>query len=199
MLSTAALQQFLLGRAAATVGLAESAYGRAQHAAAPKVLAFARLASAKCHGLAGNAQAANTAIAQAERLLDAADPDDPPWLNYVTHARIASDASEVQRDLVNPRAALAWSRQAEPMPAGVYTRAVGLRLAITANIHTQGPHRDLDLSLDAAERALTILGRVRSARGHDYLRRAGLALQPWAGETLVRDLLHRTRIVLPRP
>ncbi|GLF98106.1 sporulation protein [Streptomyces yaizuensis] len=198
VLSTMALQSFLRGHLTDAADMADAAYERARHGGAPRVLAFAKMASAHAHGRAGDARAASAAIATAENLLDTIHPHtrDPSWLAYLDANRIASDASEIFRDLGQPRAALRWSRRAAPMPARTRTRSVGLRTAVEATAHLQ--LRDLDHGLASADRALTILSGVRSARARDYLRDVTGALRPWTREPQVADFLHRAGGALAR-
>ncbi|MGH3997148.1 MAG: hypothetical protein ACRDTJ_06765 [Pseudonocardiaceae bacterium] len=114
---------------------------------------------------------------------------DPMWISYVTDGRLAADATEIFRDLRNPKAALRWSEQASDMSDDVHTRAVGLRLAVVATAACQA--RDLDQALDCGHRALDILARVTSARAEDYLRAVTAALAPWAADARVRDFTER--------
>ncbi|MEO3976835.1 tetratricopeptide repeat protein [Streptomyces sp. CAU 1734] len=189
VLATMALASFLRGHTAEAIDMAEGAYERAKHQAAPRVLAFAKLAAARAYGRAGDAKRAITALAASERLLDSIQPHtrDPQWLTYLTHARLSTDATEIHHHLGNPQAALRWSRQALPMPAGVYTRAVGLRTAVVSATHLQAG--DLDRGLALGERAVDILGQVRSARAHDYIRNINHALQPWQKDQRVTAFL----------
>ncbi|MEU1290721.1 hypothetical protein [Kitasatospora sp. NPDC005856] len=52
--------------------------------------------------------------------------------------QLFAHAAEVFRDLKNPKTALAWNAQAAAMPTGVFTRSVGMRLAIVGTAHLQG-------------------------------------------------------------
>ncbi|NEA58348.1 hypothetical protein G3I60_30415 [Streptomyces sp. SID13666] len=76
------------------------------------------------------------------------------------------------------------------MPPGVFTRAVGIRAAVVASAHLKA--NKLDLGLDMGDRAVNILGRVRSTRAHDYLRALNRELQPWSKEPKVSSFLHRS-------
>lgn len=48
----------------------------------------------------------------------------------MTRARLAADATEVHRDLNDPKGAFAWNELAEPMPADCFTRATGIRVEL---------------------------------------------------------------------
>ncbi|WP_327075583.1 sporulation protein (plasmid) [Kitasatospora purpeofusca] len=191
VLATMALHTFLRGFPDEAVDMAEGAYERAGHDAPARVLAFAKLAEARAHGRAGNEPAAAAALIRCQRLVDAADTDprDPDWLAYLTRARVAADAAEVYRDLNRPAEALRWDRQAAAMPAGVFSRAVGIRQTVIATAHLQ--QKNLEPGLECGERALTILRTVRSTRSRTYLRTLTTALDPWRRTPDVADFLHR--------
>ncbi|MFF6888611.1 sporulation protein [Streptomyces sp. NPDC012421] len=199
VLTTMSLQTMLRGHPQQAADMAEGAYERAKNAAAPRVLAFAKLAEARAHGRAGDARAAGAALALSENLLDSIRPDspDPDWLSYFTHARLAADATEIHHDLGQPRAAFAWNAQADAMPPGQFTRAVGIRLAVLAGSHLQD--HDLDQSLTVGTRALDILRTVTSTRAHGYLTNFTTALEPWKTHRTVRDFVARARTELTAP
>jgi hypothetical protein len=71
------------------------------------------------------------------------------------------------------------------MSDGQHARAIGLRQAVAATAACQA--RDLDQALDRGRQALEILARVTSARAGRYLRDVAAALEPWAGDSGVRD------------
>ncbi|MEV7775921.1 sporulation protein [Kitasatospora sp. NPDC086791] len=196
VLTTMALQALIRGFADEAIDMAEGAYNRAKDVAAPRVLSFAKLAQARAHGKAGDSASAAWALREAEDLLDSIRDDgrDPAWLEYYSHTRLSSDATEIERDLKNPKAALAWSSQADAMPSDQYTRATGIRQAVTASAHLQ--MGNLDQGLAVGQQALGILGGVESTRAQDYLRRVVKDLQPWANDPAVREFTHQSRRVL---
>lgn len=185
VLATMSLQAFLRGYPQEAADMAECAYERAAGHAAPRVLAFAKLAQARAHARAGDGRAASSALAASENLLDRArgGDNDPEWISYLTHERLAADATECFRDLGNPAAALRWNEQAEAMPAGVFTRAVGIRHCVVATTHlTAG---ELDQGLAVGQRALEVLARVESARARGYLQGVVAGLEPWRADPRV--------------
>ncbi|MDT0307641.1 sporulation protein [Streptomyces sp. DSM 44917] len=195
VLTTMALQTLLRGFPHQAIDMTQGAYQRARHLAAPRVLAFTKLIEARAHARAHDAHNAATALAAAETLLDRArDQDDPPWIRYVTHARLAADATEIHRDLRNPQAAHAWNRQAAATPSTTHTRSVGLRMTVVATLHLQT--RDLDQALDLGHQAVNTLSGVSSARALDYIRDFTTALAPWRNEQRVTDFLHHARTEL---
>ncbi|MFD4319014.1 sporulation protein [Streptomyces sp. NPDC058548] len=195
VLTTMSLQTTLRGYPQQAADMAEGAYERAKTVAAPRVLAFAKLAEARAHGRTGDAKAAGAALALSESLLGAVRPDsDPEWLSYFTHARLSADATEIHRDLGQPHAAFAWNAQADAMPSDRFTRAVGIRLAVLAGSHLQD--KDLDQSLAVGTRALAVLRTVSSTRAHGYLRDFTAALEPWRNDRSVSAFIDRTKAEL---
>lgn len=176
VLSTMSLSAFLRGHPGEAVDMAEGAYERAKHVASPKVLSFAKLAQARAHARAGEGPEATAALLAAERHLAGATGDDPAWMNYYTPERIATDATEIHRDLGATAAALDWGRQAAAMSPGRYTRAVGIRLAVEAATHLRAGDREQ--GLDAGRRSVDLLAEVRSARAHGYVHDLTATLAP---------------------
>ncbi|GAA2523916.1 sporulation protein [Streptomyces longisporus] len=194
VLTNMALQSTLRGYPDEAVDMAQGAYDRARHQAAPRVLAFAKLIEARAHARLGDARSAAGALASSERLLERADSepgDEPTWISYYTPARMAADAVEIHRDLGLPAAALRWNNRAEPMPASAFTRSVGLRMTVLATAHLQ--HRDLDQALAHGQRAVTILSQVRSTRATDYLAGVVRDMAPWHRDPRVAHLSHLAR------
>ncbi|MFB7273252.1 sporulation protein [Streptomyces sp. NPDC056244] len=195
VLSTMSLQTVLRGYPSEAIDMAQGAYQRAKGRAAPRVLAFARLMEARAHASARDARAASSALTAAETLLSQTRTGtEPPWIANVTHARLAADATEMWRDLRNPKAALAWHAQADTMSPDRFTRSVGLRLTAAAIAHLQT--RNLDQGLAAGHQAIDLLARVQSARARDYIRSVTTALAPWQKETRTADFIHRARTEL---
>lgn len=197
VLTTMAMQSLLRGFASEAIDMAQGAFERAKSQAAPRVLAFTKLIEARAHARQSDARAASRALAASEDLLGKANADsglEPAWIDFYHHARLSADAAEVFRDLRNPKAALAWNQQAAAMPPGVFTRSVGMRLAIVGTAHLQA--RDLDHGLEFGHRSVDILARVQSSRAKDYVREFNAALDPWRPEPAVREFIHRTRTEL---
>ncbi|MFE4874786.1 sporulation protein [Streptomyces sp. NPDC056682] len=196
VLATMSLQTMLRGYPDEAVDMAEGAYDRARHTAGPRVLSFAKLAAARAYAKLGDSRAAWAALSESVRLLESVHPGsrDPQWLSYLTFERISADAVEIARDLGEPAAALRWDLRAEAMPQQVYTRAVGIRMAVLGTTHLQAG--DLDQGLAYGDRAVEILARVHSDRAHGYLRHLTGAFDPWRAEPQVAEFLHRADLVL---
>ncbi|MEU0946915.1 sporulation protein [Streptomyces canus] len=191
VLTTMALQAALRGYPSEAVDMAQGAYDRARPQAAPRVLAFAKLAEARAHARLGDARSAAAALTASERLLERADTvrgDEPGWISYYTPARMAADAVEIHRDLGLSAAALRWNTRAGTMSANDFTRSVGLRMTVLATTHLQ--NRDLDQALADGQRAVTILSHVRSTRATGYLTDVVRAMAPWRRDPRVAQLSH---------
>jgi hypothetical protein len=91
------------------------------------------------------------------------------WIDFYHHARLSADAAEIFRDLKSPK--MDWNQQAAAMPTGVFTRSVGMRLAIVGTACLQA--HDLELG----NRSVDILARVQSSRAKDYVRESKAALE----------------------
>ncbi|MGW0583240.1 sporulation protein, partial [Streptomyces sp. NPDC002920] len=194
VLTTMAMQSLMRGFASEAIDMAQGAFNRAKGQAAPRVLAFTKLIEARAHARANDPRAACRALAASENLLDQSKADrgdEPAWIDFYAHSRLSADAAEVFRDLKNPKAALAWNKQAAAMAPGAFTRSVGMRLAIVATAHLQA--RDLGHGLDLGHRSVDILARVQSSRAKDYVREFNAALAPWRREPAVREFVQRTR------
>ncbi|GAB2870400.1 hypothetical protein GCM10022245_01390 [Streptomyces mayteni] len=184
VLATMALQTMRRGYPSQAIDMAQGAVERAGRSSTPKVLAFARLIEARAHARTGDGRSAARALSGCEQLLDAArDTEAPTYIDYFGPARMASDAVEIYRDLGKLHIAAGWDAQCA-MPAG-HTRAVGLRLSVTATAHLQA--RELDQGLAVGRRAVDILSGVASDRAREYVEDIHTALTPWAREPRVRD------------
>ncbi len=183
VLATMALQTMRRGYPSAAIDMTQGAYERAGSDATPRVRAFAKLIEARAHARSRDARAAARALSVCEHLLDAArETQSPTYIAFFGHARMASDAVEIYRDLGKPHVAAGWDAQCR-MPAG-HTRAVGLRLCVTATAHLHA--KDLDQGLAVAHRAVDTLSGVTSARAREYVHDIHTALTPWAHEPRVR-------------
>ncbi|MFD8818669.1 sporulation protein [Streptomyces sp. NPDC059627] len=194
VLTTMAMQSLMRGFASEAVDMAQGAFERAKGQAVPRVLAFTKLIEARAHARESAPRAASRALKASEDLLGQTKDDsgdEPTWIDFYHHARLSADAAEVFRDLNNPKVALGWNQQAAAMPPGVFTRSVGMRLAIVGTAHLQA--RDLDHGLELGNRSVDILARVQSTRAKDYVREFNTALAPWRREPAVREFVHRTR------
>lgn len=124
------------------------------------MLAFTKLIKARAHAPACDPRAA-AALAVPEDLLGRGGAgNEPHWIDFFSRVRLAADATEAFRDLRNPKTSLAWEARAS-MPAGVFTRSVGMRLAIVGTAHLQA--RDLDRA-STSDTAASSICWVRGSR-----------------------------------
>ncbi|MGY4907259.1 sporulation protein [Streptomyces sp. 900116325] len=194
VLTTMAMQSLMRGFASEAVDMAQGAFERAKGQAVHRVLAFTKLIEARAHARESDPRAASRALKASEDLLGRAKDDsgdEPAWIDFYDHARLSADAAEIFRDLKNPKMALTWNQQAAAMLSGVFTRSVGMRLAIVGTAHLQA--KDLDRGLEVGNRSVDILARVQSSRAKDYVSELNAALAPWRRELTVRDFIHRSR------
>lgn len=194
VLTTMAMQSLMRGFASEAVDMAQGAFERAKGQAVPRVLAFTKLIEARAHARECDPRAASRALKASEDLLGRAKDDsgdEPAWIDFHHHARLSADAAEIFRDLKNPKMALTWNQQAAAMLPGVFTRSVGMRLAIVGTAHLQA--KDLDRGLELGNRSVDILARVQSSRAKDYVSEFNAALVPWRREPTVREFIHRSR------
>ncbi|EGJ72676.1 putative sporulation associated protein (plasmid) [Streptomyces sp. Tu6071] len=199
ILTTMSLAAFLRGHPTEAVDMAEGAYERAKNLPnAEKVLSFAKLAQARAHARAGQTREATTALALSENLLDRTRTETAPaWMAYYTRERLATDATEIYRDLGRTHDALTWSQQADTMPAQRYTRAVGIRLAVEASAHLH--NNDLEQGLAVADHSVQLLSKVRSARAHGYVHSLTTMLATRQRDKRVTAFIEHARRNLPAP
>ncbi|GLZ37701.1 sporulation protein [Actinokineospora sp. NBRC 105648] len=195
VLVCAALQASLRGFHDDAIDMCLGAFERAKTTATPRVLAFFKLIEARAHARAGSARAAGRALSTSDLLIRRADRetgDDPDWIDFYTHSRLAADAVEVHRDLGLPAPARRWDAEAA-IPVDAFARSHGLRLIVVASTHLQGAAPDLAAALHHGNRAVDVLTRVASARAVDYARDLVDRCLPWKDEAGVVDLARRIR------
>ncbi|MEV7600928.1 hypothetical protein AB0O91_26510 [Kitasatospora sp. NPDC089797] len=197
VLATMALSALLGERTAEAVEMASAAYDRGRGHAAPRVLAFCKLAEARACARLGDASGAGSALTRCESLISGIRPGtyDPAWISYMSEERVATDAVELFSDLGLTRVARDWAGPASAMELGRFTRAVGIQTAVLAGTHAID--RDLEAAVAGGHRAVDILSGVRSPRAHSYLHALVARLDPWQRDVRVRDLAHRVRTELP--
>jgi tetratricopeptide (TPR) repeat protein len=195
-LATMAMQAMLRGYHDEAIDMAQAASERTRGVATHRTTAFFKLIEARAHARAHDQRAAEHSLATADRLLDKAAStggNDPHWIDFFTHARLAADATEIYRDLHRPDLAHRWNTQAR-MPADTFTRSVGMRLAIVGTASLQA--RELDEGLALGHQALDILEHVSSARAKDYLQDLLNQLTPWQHEQSASEFTHRASQLL---
>ncbi|RAS59413.1 hypothetical protein C8D87_11425 [Lentzea atacamensis] len=198
VVSCMALQASLRGFHSDAADMVDAAYHRTQHHASRRVRAFHKLIEARVWARAGNSRAAAAALSRSELLLDTAEHhtgDDPAWIDFFDHNRLAADAVEIHRDLGKPIEALTWNSLANA-PIDAFGRSHALREAVIATCHLQGRNPDLDRALHHTHHVVTALTCIRSARTREYLDQVRLRLARWKYEPAVRHLEHRVRTEL---
>jgi hypothetical protein len=195
VLTCMALQCSLAGFHTDAIDMIDAAVQRTRGHTTPRVQAFFKLIQARVHARDGNPRAADTALAAAETLLDTAAThtgDDPTWIDFFDHPRLAADAIEIQRDLTRPHHALRWNTHAT-MPTDTYARSHAIRQSVLASTHLQSHHPDLEHALEHGHHAITTLTTVNSARAVNYLNALLSQLSRWHTEPGVIELAHRAK------
>lgn len=190
ILSTMAMQTLMRGFTSEAIDMAQGAFQRGR-ALEPRVAGFAKLIEARAHARAGDAPAASACLARAQRLQErGADGEGPAWIGFFTQSRIITDATEVFRDLGNPRATFAWHATGG-MPGDAFLRSRSVRLSVLASAHAQ--QGDLDQSLHLGRESLSLFTRLGSVRGMEYLQVYSRSLAPWRRDPQVVDFMAEIR------
>jgi hypothetical protein len=199
VLSCMSFQATYLGHARDGVALAAAAQLRAGDRAMPGATAMFKALEARAHALLGDEAASAAALAAAEHQLGRSLPGDgPPWLTYFTSAELAAHTASCLRDLGKPAAGV------EPQVAcaldaydPVCVRSRGFAHIVLATAHLAAPPAiDVEAACGAADKALDIAGRVRSARVREHLADFLQRLQPYHAEPAAREFAERARPVL---
>ncbi|WP_189220781.1 MULTISPECIES: hypothetical protein [Streptomyces] len=187
-----AMQALMRGFTSQAIDMAQGAYERVP-AADPRVLGFAKLIEARAHARQRDARAAATCLTTAERLQErgtAEGSGERAWIEFFSRQRIVTDATEIFRDLGQPRSTFAWHALGA-MPGDAYARSRGIRLSVLATAHAQAG--ELDHSLRLGGESLRLFARLQSVRGLDYLRLYTDSLARWRREPSVVDYLRDVR------
>ncbi len=192
VLSTMAMQALMRGFTTQAIDMAQGAYERVP-TADPRVLGFAKLIEARAHARQRDTRAAATCLALAERLQErgaAEGSGERTWIEFFSRQRIVTDATEIFRDLGQPKSTFAWHALGA-MPGDAYARSRGIRLSVLATAHAQSG--DLDHSLRLGYESLRLFARLQSVRGLDYLKLYTDSLARWHREPSVADYLRDVR------
>ncbi|WP_308312777.1 sporulation protein [Streptomyces sp. ISL-11] len=188
ILTTMAMQAMMRGFSSQAIDMAQGAFERVP-AADPRVLGFAKLIEARAHAREGDARSASACLATAERFQErgsAEGPGERPWIDFFTRQRIVTDATEVFRDLGDPRSVFAWHALGS-MPGEAFARSRGIRLSVLATAQVQQGNLDVGLRLD--QESLGLFSRLQTVRGLDYIRIFTDSLRPWRRERTVLSYL----------
>ncbi|RKN39440.1 MFS transporter [Streptomyces hoynatensis] len=199
VLASMSLQATYRGFAEEGVDLAQAALERNRQWATARTRSFFHLVEARALAKAGDAAGCGHALAAAESWLERAreGDDDPGWLDFYAHDRLAADAAECYIDLKVPGQVRRFTEQALSEPTEEFVRSHGLRLVVAAVAELESGN--LDAACAVGSRALEVAGRISSARTTDYVRDLLHRLAPYEHEPLVKELQERARTVLTAP
>ncbi|WP_129841221.1 MFS transporter [Streptomyces sp. RFCAC02] len=199
VLASMSLQATYRGFAEEGVDLAQAALERNRSLATARTMSFFHLVEARALAKAHDAQGCGQALAAAESFLERSrdTDDDPSWLDFYQHDRLAADAAECYIDLKVPGQVRRFTEQALSEPTEEFVRSHGLRLVVAAVAELESGN--LDKACAVGARAVEVAGRISSARTTDYVRDLLHRLAPYGHEPLVRQLQEQARVLLASP
>lgn len=166
----------------------------AQHAAggakaAPTLLARCHAREARVHAAYGDKAACESALSQAQRVLEGPDRADATSFGDFGEAEFAAQMAYCYRDLNRSDAAVQYARRALELhdPAHARSRALDMPLLASAYLGKG----DLDAACQTGIEAVTLASQVRSARAVDNVRQFRRQLTPYRGERPVREFGER--------
>ncbi|MEV1011529.1 MFS transporter [Streptomyces sp. NPDC049881] len=199
VLASMSLQATYRGFAEEGVDLAQAALERNRSLATARTMSFFHLVEARALAKAHDAPGCGRALSAAESFLERSrvGDDDPSWLDFYAHDRLAADAAECYIDLKVPGQVRRFTEQALSEPTEEFVRSHGLRLVVAAVAELESGN--LDKACAVGARAVEVAGRISSARTTDYVRDLLHRLAPYGHEPLVRQLQEQARVVLAAP
>ncbi|WP_052847831.1 hypothetical protein [Streptomyces avicenniae] len=199
VLASMSLQATYRGFAEEGVDLAQAALERNRSLATARTMSFFHLIEARALAKAHDAPGCGRALAAAESFLERSrdGDDDPSWLDFYAHDRLAADAAECYIDLKLPGQVRHFTERALSEPTEEFVRSHGLRLVVAAVAELESGN--LDKACAVGARAVEVAGRISSARTTDYVRDLLHRLAPYGHEPSVRELQEQARVLLAAP
>ncbi|AEW93681.1 MULTISPECIES: hypothetical protein [Streptomycetaceae] len=191
VLVTMSRQAVYLGHGREAVQLARVAQQGVGSGAPPVVQALLHAAEARGHGVLGEARACATALARAERALEAARPGDdvPFWARFFDEAQLADEFAHCHRDLQQYRQAVQHAERSLQLRAPGYARSrVFCRTVLATARLGLG---ELDQACAQATEALQQASEMRSVRALEYVRDFGRRLEPYRDAPAARAFHER--------
>ncbi len=183
-----------LGNPREITQLARAAQEGARGQVTPTAQAMFYAAEARGHALLGDVRACNAVAGRAVEALGRATPqDDPDWIAHFDQAYLADELAHCHRDLEQPAPAAQYALDAlagHP-PTRTRRRAIGLLVLASA----QAQAREVDQACHTATQAVGLLGQLRSNRGAEYLDDFRQRLEPFTGQSSVREFTARLGVV----
>jgi hypothetical protein len=179
-----------LGNPREIAQLARAAQEGARGQVTATVQAMFYAAEARGHALMGDARTFVTVAGHAAEAMERSDPDrDPVWIAHFDHAYLADELAHCHRDLGQP--ADSARRAGEALAAHPATRSRRRAIDLLLLAEAQVQQRDLEQACHTGSQAVTLLAGLRSDRGAEYLDDFRRRLEPYAGESVVREFTAR--------
>jgi hypothetical protein len=191
VLVTMSRQAVYLGHGREAVQLARVAQQGVGTAAPPVVQALLHSAEARGHGLLGEARACASALARAERALDAARGGDevPGWARFFDEAQLADEFGHCHRDLQQWRAAAQHAERSLALRAPGYARSrLFCRTVLAAARLGLG---EVEAACALGYDVVRAAAEMRSVRASEYVRDFARRLDPYRDTIAVRTFRDR--------
>ncbi|MFJ5675066.1 tetratricopeptide repeat protein [Streptomyces sp. NPDC093097] len=178
------------GRPREAVRAAQAAQQAAKRLGSPRLRALLALREAGGWAGLGERTGCEQALARAERLFAAGPGErDPEWMTFFGEAELAGLTAQCWSALGEPGRAAEQARRAVALQDPHFTRNIALFTAELAGDLAAGGHPEEAAA--AAQRTLTLLTQVRSARIRAMLDGTARALRPYRDCGPVSDFLQR--------
>jgi hypothetical protein len=154
-------------------------------------------AEARGHAVVGDEVSCATAMSRAGKAMAKSRPDeDPAWIAHFTPAYLADEFAHCYRDLAKSRQCREQAETALANHAESHVRRRAMDTLVLATSYLQ--EGEVDGACAAGTEALELIGRVRSARGGDYLRDFDRRLEPYQASATVTEFRGRVSELTPQ-
>lgn len=195
VLVTMSRQAVYLGHGREAVQLARVAQQGVGTSAPPAVHALLNAAEARGYGLLGEARACASALARAERALEAAKSGDevPGWARFFDEAQLADEFGHCYRDLEQYRASVHHAERSLRLRGAAYARSrVFCRTVLAASRLGLG---EVEQACSLGAEALHLAVEMRSVRAVEYVRDFCRRLEPYRDTAAARSFHERAAAV----
>lgn len=175
-----------LGNPREIAQLARAAQEGARGQVTATVQAMFHAAEARGHALLGDSRAFSVSATRAIEAMDRSDPSrDPAWIAHFDQAYLADELAHAHRDLGQATEAARCAEEALAVHPQTRIRRRAIDLFVLADAQVQ--RRNLDEACHTGAQAVALLSGLRSDRGTEYLDDFRRRLEPYAGESVVRE------------
>jgi hypothetical protein len=168
-------QATFLGRFREAATLARAAATGIGASSTPRLSAHFLAMEARALAGAGDAVATERALAEAVRLFEKPGRGDPPWIAYVDESELEAELAHCNRDLGRAKDTIRHAQLGLAHNGGSPRSDYFVTM-----VHAAGHllDNDVEAACDVASDALTLGGRLKSARAPEYYRRFRASLMP---------------------